>query len=84
METTRVVKRKERNMNLCIWCSNQFRDVCVRECQRQCHYQYLEPEEIESWETPPKLPSFRELLALPAEERLAIIYLVLYYHTKDT
>lgn len=57
-----------------VWCRNRLKDSC-----EDCHYERLEPETLGNWELPPELPPLRELLALPARERLAFIYLVLYY-----
>lgn len=69
---------RERNMSICSWCSNRQREDCAA-CQAEGKYRHLVPELPASWELPPSPPPFRELVDLPAGERLAIIYLVIYY-----
>jgi len=58
-------------------------DVCLEECQAEGRYRYLEPDTLEDWEPGPRLPPFRELLDLPASERLALIYLSTYYSEQE-
>ena len=72
-------KVSEKNMGICIWCRNRGQEVCIERCQAEGRYRYLEPEPLPAWETPPELPSFRELVDLSASERLALIYLDAYY-----
>lgn len=67
------------NMRVCIWCANRNQEVCVEVCQMEGKYRYLEPELPRPWELPPELPPFRELVDLPAGERLALIYLSAFY-----
>ena len=71
--------RAERSMEVCIWCVNNNKEVCVEECQPEGKYRYLEPEVLEPWEQGPELPPMRELIEKPPEERLAIIWLNSYY-----
>jgi hypothetical protein len=68
-----------RNMQICIWCGNRRAEVCLAKCQPEGRYRYLEPEPLPFWEGPPELPPFRDLMALPAAERLAILYLHAFY-----
>ena len=63
---------------ICRWCAAALRDVCVR-CSAEGSYRYLEPEPLPVWKHPFALPPFRELVDLPAAERLALIYLAAYY-----
>ena len=73
---------KPRNMGICVWCGNRSREVCPP-CQQEGKYLYLEPAPLDPWEQPPELPAMRELVDLPAPERLAIIWLgVRYGQTK--
>jgi hypothetical protein len=67
-------------MGICVWCRNKTVDVCLAACQPEGRYRYLEPDGLESWEQGPQLPPFRELVELPAHERLAILYLSAFYH----
>jgi hypothetical protein len=71
------------NMRICIWCRNKTVDVCLGKCQAEGRYRYLEPDVLESWEPGPFLPPFRELVELPAHERLAILYLSAYYSQQE-
>ena len=71
------------NMGICIWCRNRMVDVCLEKCQAEGRYRYLEPDDLESWEPGARLPPFRELMDLPAHERLALIYLSAYYSERD-
>ena len=52
-------------------------------CQQEGHYRYLEPAPLASWEALPELPPFRELLELPAVERLALVYLAAFYERRQ-
>ena len=63
------------NPAICLYCANKSQEVCVTECNPEGRYRYLVPEVLSSWELPPELPPFRELVDLPAVERLALIYL---------
>jgi hypothetical protein len=67
---------------VCIWCMNRTVDVCASRCQPEGKYRYLVPEPLERWEPGPVLPPFRELVELPAAERLALVYLSLYYQRR--
>ena len=74
----------QRNMRICVWCGNRDRQACMA-CQLEGeYYRHLEPAPLESWEQPPELPAMRELVDLPAQEKLALIWLsVRYCQTKD-
>jgi len=63
---------------ICRWCAAAIRDVCAR-CAAEGRYRYLEPEPPPVWKRPFALPPFRELVDLPAAERLALLYLAAYY-----
>jgi hypothetical protein len=67
------------NGKICVWCANKNREECVTRCREEGRYRYLDPEPLADWELPPELPPFRDLLELPAVERLALIYLSAYY-----
>jgi hypothetical protein len=64
---------------ICRWCANRTRDVCFERCQAEGRYRYLEPEPEPVWRAPFALPPFRELVDLPAAERLALLYLAAHY-----
>jgi hypothetical protein len=64
---------------ICAWCGNKNQEVCVEHCQAERQYRYLEPATLPDWELSPELPPFRVLMALPAIERLALIYLAAAY-----
>jgi hypothetical protein len=70
---------QEPNPAVCAWCGNKNQEVCVERCQAERQYRYLEPATLHDWELPPELLSFRVLMALPAIERLALIYLATAY-----
>ena len=67
-----------RDTRICTWCGNRSREVCVP-CQQEAEYRHLEPAPLEHWEQPPELLSMRELVDLPAAERLALIWLSVRY-----
>jgi hypothetical protein len=70
---------KARSMHICIWCGNNNRDVCQEECQPEGKYRHLAPVPPDPWEVAPSPPDFRELVDLPAAERLAVLWLSVYY-----
>ena len=72
------------NMGICIWCANREQEVCVERCRQEGKYRYLVPEALADWEEPPELPPFRELVDLPARERLGLIYLDAAYRQMAT
>jgi hypothetical protein len=74
---------EEPNPAICAWCGNKNQEVCVERCQAERQYRYLEPTTLHDWELPPELPPFRVLMALPAIERLALIYLATAYMQRD-
>jgi hypothetical protein len=63
---------------ICAWCANSLRDVC-EPCQAEGRYRYLQPAPLPDWECPPELRRFRDLLEMPAVERLAWLYLAATY-----
>jgi hypothetical protein len=67
------------NLKICAWCINQNRERCLTICAAEGSYRYLEPVTLEDWELPPTLPSFRELAEMRSADKLALIYLGLYY-----
>ena len=67
------------NLKICAWCINQNRERCLTTCGTEGRYRNLEPVPLEAWEIPPPLPSFRELDEMSGPEKLALIYLGLYY-----
>ena len=70
---------QEPNPAICAWCGNKNQEVCVERCQAERQYRYLEPATLHDWEMAPELPPFRVLMALPAIERLALVYLAAAY-----
>ena len=66
----------------CVYCANRLRDVCA-ECEKEDKFRHLAPEILYDWEWV-SLPPFHELVETNSYERLAIIYLALYYLHKDT
>ena len=70
------------NPRICLYCANQGQEVCMAPCQQEGHYRYLEPALLASWEALPELPPFRDVLELPAVERLALIYLAAVYERR--
>ena len=70
---------QEPNPAICAWCGNKDQEVCVERCQAERQHRYLEPATLHDWEMAPELPPFRVLMALPAIERLALIYLTAAY-----
>ena len=76
-------RESEINPAICAWCANKQQEVCIERCQEEGSYRYLEPATLAHWELPPELPSFRVLMALPALERLALIYLAVVYERRQ-
>jgi hypothetical protein len=75
-----MVERKSGvNPEICIWCVNNNRDVCVERCRQESKYRYLEPEALEPWEEPPELPRYRELVDEEPYAVRAIVWLNAYY-----
>ena len=71
------------NPAICLYCANKSQEVCLTDCQPEGRYRYLVPEPLSSWEFPPELPPFRDLIDLPAVERLALIYLAAVYERRQ-
>ena len=61
-------------MELCPYCLNRSSDVCIP-CKEEGRYRFLEADTLNSWELPPELPKMRELLEMPPDERLAVLWL---------
>jgi hypothetical protein len=72
-----------RNMAICRWCCNQMVDVCPEKCQPEGRYRYLVPDAQKEWEPKYHLPPFRELIDWPAQDRLALLYLCVFYNGLD-
>ena len=72
---------RSRNMRICAWCGNRGRKVCVS-CQEEGRYRHLEPAPLEAWEQPPELPTMRDLVDLPAQDKLALIWLDASYRQR--
>ena len=66
------------DQRICVWCRHKIDEAC-QECAAEGLYRCLEPEPLSHWEFPPELPPMRELVGLPAAERLALIYLTICY-----
>jgi hypothetical protein len=64
---------------VCAWCINRYRETCLTLCAPEGKYRCLEPVPLEAWEGPPPLPTFRELLEMRGVDKLALLYLALYY-----
>ena len=67
---------------LCIYCANRSQEVCVS-CKEEGRYRFLEADSLNTWELPPELPTMRELLAMPPDERLAVIWLSIRFAEKE-
>ena len=70
------------NPAICAWCANKGQQVCLESCVPEGRYRYLAPAGLADWELPPELPPFRELMDLPAIERLALVYLAAVYERR--
>jgi len=70
------------NPAVCGWCANKGQMICLERCQTEGRYRYLETATLDQWELPPQLPPFRELMAMPAIERLALVYLAAVYERR--
>lgn len=64
---------------VCSWCVNREREICLTECTPEGKFRHLEPEMLKPWEPPPQLPPFREIVAMGGYKKLALLYLTLYY-----
>lgn len=71
-------ERRPPDARVCAYCANRTSDACPA-CREEGTYRALSPERLPAWELPPELPPFRELLEMPAAERLALVYLGLHY-----
>ena len=67
------------NAAICSYCLNRNKHECQVKCQPEGRYRYLEPEPLPQWEMPPELPSYREMVDMPAAEVRALIWLHDYY-----
>ena len=59
---------------ICTYCCNKTHEVCFT-CSKEGRYRFLEADGLASWENPPELPSMREVVDMPAAERLALLWL---------
>ena len=66
-------------MAICLWCANNYRDVCFEACQPERNYRYLVPQPPSEWHLRFSPPPFRKVVDLPAAERLALLWLMVYY-----
>lgn len=69
----------ERNLLICSRCVHHLRERCVEECAPELKYRYLTPKPLGQWGQPPKMVAFEVLVEASAAERLALIYLWLWY-----
>jgi len=76
--------RSPKKQEICVWCFNRNRLECLSECQPAGGYPWLEPDSPDTWEGGAALPSFREMREWPAEARLAMLYLVVYYSLRGS
>jgi len=67
---------------ICTYCANKLHDVCVA-CSEEGRYRFLEADTLASWESPPELPSMREVVDLPAAERLALLWLAVRFAERE-
>ena len=74
----------KRNMKVCVWCSRNNRESCETVCQPEGKYRLLDPVIPDHWEMPPSPPAFREMVDMPAAERLAFLWLVVYYLDRES
>jgi len=70
------------DQRICVYCANRQGEVCGS-CFREARYRGLVPEALAAWEAVPELPSFKELLEMPAAARLAFVYLGLHYLVRE-
>lgn len=73
---------KQVNPKICLYCINRTSSVC-EVCQTEGRYRFLEVETLPNWEPLPELPSMREIVDLPASERLAILWLHVRYGERE-
>ena len=69
----------KRSLNICLWCANSESDVCIEKCREEGKYRYLVPEPLPSWEQPPELPLYREMLDVSPYAVRAVIWLHAWY-----
>ena len=70
---------REPNPRICVWCANRTHEACEAWCRPEGKFRYLAPDTRPAWEPPPELPPLREMVEWPAAERLAMLWLVVYY-----
>ena len=71
-----------RELKVCKWCLNRTHEVCL-DCRQEAKYRFLEPKPCSDWESPPELPSMRDMVEMTPYERLALIYLSVIYRQED-
>jgi hypothetical protein len=69
----------ERKHEICGYCRNNLREVCLTECQPTQDYHKLAPLPKERIVVPPKLPGFEQMATWSSHEQRAMTYLMLYY-----
>lgn len=67
---------------ICSYCCNKSSDVC-EPCGKEGRYRFLEAETLASWEQPPELPQMRQIVDLPAAERLALLWLAVRFTERE-
>ncbi len=68
-----------RQMEICVWCLNNDREICVMACQPEGKYRHLEPVVLATGELPPSLPPHAEFVGWRSSAKLAMLYLMAYY-----
>jgi hypothetical protein len=70
--------RMASSVEVCLYCANKRKDVCIQRCVPEGKFRHLEPEVVPEWELP-RLPSYREFMEWPAPAKVAYLYLIAYY-----
>ena len=76
-------ERREPNLKICVWCANRSGEACMASCGPEGKYRYLAPDTRPVWEAPPRLPPLRDIVDWPPAERLAMLWLVIYYQGEE-
>ena len=63
---------------ICRWCANRTVNVCSF-CQEEGKYRYFVPRRLSSWEDPPELPPYRELVDSDPYLVRVLYWLAIYY-----
>lgn len=70
---------KRRNLEICGFCRQHDRPVCVTECQPEGMYRKLDPVGLDDWDDLPKMRPFAETFDWTRAEKWAFNWLVMYY-----